>query len=366
MSRLSPHSGCHRSDPGQPRRGRTRLRAGARAAARCSCCTWSNSCRSSRWASADAGRADRRSDDRRAPASRSPPWRSELGLPADAASVEAGSAKGEILRYARERSMRSDRARLPRAAWPVAAAASHRRLGAARRTLRRARGAACADRDDDRHKISVQVETAYLEHQSEPREHRYVFAYTITIRNEGEVPAKLLTRHWVITDANGQVQEVRGDGVVGEQPHLQPGQGFRYSSAAVLETPVGSMQGSYQMIADDGAHFDAPDSGVPPGHARHAALSGAPLTHGALGHRRRAGLRRGARAAARADRLQGRARPALVRRRSGQPRSALAARCCGWCAASVPTLSRCSAITICTCWRWRWCDARISEERHAR
>jgi ApaG protein len=108
-----------------------------------------------------------------------------------------------------------------------------------------------------RHKISVEVETAYLEDQSEPRERRYVFSYTITIRNEGEVPAKLLTRHWVITDANGRVQEVRGDGVVGEQPHLKPGQGFRYSSGAVLETPVGAMQGSYQMVTDDGARFDA-------------------------------------------------------------------------------------------------------------
>jgi ApaG protein len=108
-----------------------------------------------------------------------------------------------------------------------------------------------------RHKISVEVETAYLEDQSEPRERRYVFSYTITIRNEGEVPAKLLTRHWVITDANGRVQEVRGDGVVGEQPHLKPGQGFRYSSGAVLETPVGAMQGSYQMVTDDGAKFDA-------------------------------------------------------------------------------------------------------------
>ena len=109
----------------------------------------------------------------------------------------------------------------------------------------------------ERHKISIDVETAYLDDQSEPREQRYVFAYTITIRNEGEVPAKLLTRHWVITDANGRSQEVRGDGVVGEQPYLKPGQGFRYSSGAVLETPVGAMQGSYQMVADDGATFDA-------------------------------------------------------------------------------------------------------------
>jgi ApaG protein len=108
-----------------------------------------------------------------------------------------------------------------------------------------------------RHKINIAVETNYLDDQSEPREQRYVFAYTITIRNEGDVPAKLLTRHWIITDANGRVQEVRGDGVVGEQPYLKPGQGFRYSSGAVLETPVGTMQGSYQMLGDDGAKFDA-------------------------------------------------------------------------------------------------------------
>src|SRR6202165_3636148 len=108
------------------------------------------------------------------------------------------------------------------------------------------------------HRIRVDVETSYLDEQSEPRESRYVFSYTITIQNEGHVPARLLTRHWLITDANGKVQEVRGDGVVGEQPYLKPGQGFRYLSVAVLDTPVGTMQGSYQMIADDGAQFDAP------------------------------------------------------------------------------------------------------------
>jgi ApaG protein len=107
-------------------------------------------------------------------------------------------------------------------------------------------------------KIRIEVETNYLEDQSEPRELRYVFAYTITIRNEGRVPAKLLSRRWLITDANGKVQEVRGEGVVGEQPHLQPGQGFQYSSGAVLETPVGAMEGSYTMRADDGQEFDAP------------------------------------------------------------------------------------------------------------
>ena len=110
----------------------------------------------------------------------------------------------------------------------------------------------------DEHKIRVDVETSYLDEQSDPREARYVFSYTITIRNEGQVPARLLTRHWVITDANGKVEEVHGDGVVGEQPYLKPGQGFRYSSGAVIETPVGSMQGSYQMLGDDGAQFDAP------------------------------------------------------------------------------------------------------------
>ena len=112
--------------------------------------------------------------------------------------------------------------------------------------------------DTGDNQISVAVDTRYLEDQSDPDEQRYVFAYTITIRNRGTVPAKLLGRHWVITDANGKVQEVRGEGVVGEQPHLMPGQGFRYTSGAVLETPVGSMQGSYQMLADDGVHFDAP------------------------------------------------------------------------------------------------------------
>ena len=107
-------------------------------------------------------------------------------------------------------------------------------------------------------KISVEVETSFVDEQSDPNERRYVFSYTITIRNEGEVPARLLTRHWIITHGNGKVQEVRGDGVVGEQPHLKPGQGFRYSSGAVLETPVGAMQGSYEMIGDDGERFDVP------------------------------------------------------------------------------------------------------------
>jgi ApaG protein len=109
----------------------------------------------------------------------------------------------------------------------------------------------------ERHNIKVEVDTSYIEEQSLPQQDRYVFAYTITIRNEGEVPARLLTRHWVITDANGKTNEVRGEGVVGEQPYLKPGESFRYTSGTLLETPVGSMEGSYQMVADDGEQFDA-------------------------------------------------------------------------------------------------------------
>lgn len=108
------------------------------------------------------------------------------------------------------------------------------------------------------HHLDIKIETAYLDVQSDPDGQRYVFAYTVTMRNEGRIPVKLLTRHWVITDSNGKVQEVRGEGVVGEQPHLKPGQGFRYSSGAVIETPVGTMHGSYQMRGDDGLEFDAP------------------------------------------------------------------------------------------------------------
>ena len=107
------------------------------------------------------------------------------------------------------------------------------------------------------HNIKVEVETSYIEGQSEPDNDRYVFSYTITIRNEGGEPAQLLSRHWIITDANGNVQEVKGEGVVGEQPHPNPGEGFQYTSGAMITTPVGSMRGSYQMIADSGEEFDA-------------------------------------------------------------------------------------------------------------
>lgn len=109
--------------------------------------------------------------------------------------------------------------------------------------------------------IAIDVATSYMDEQSEPDADRYVFAYTITIANNGTVPATLRSRHWIITDANGKVQEVNGDGVVGEQPHLNPGERFRYSSGAVLETPVGAMQGLYRMETDTGATFEAP---IPP------------------------------------------------------------------------------------------------------
>ena len=112
--------------------------------------------------------------------------------------------------------------------------------------------------NSNKYRFEVRAEPAYLEEQSAPNENRYVFAYTITIRNTGTVAARLISRHWFIVDANGNEREVRGDGVVGEQPHLRPGENFRYTSGALLETPVGSMRGSYQMLADDGVRFDVP------------------------------------------------------------------------------------------------------------
>jgi ApaG protein len=115
--------------------------------------------------------------------------------------------------------------------------------------------------ENKKYEIRIEVATNYVVDQSEPDVGRYVFAYTITIENLSDVAARLLSRHWVITDANGKVQEVSGDGVVGEQPHLNPGESFRYSSGAVLETPVGAMQGSYRMEADNGTNFEAP---IPP------------------------------------------------------------------------------------------------------
>lgn len=108
-----------------------------------------------------------------------------------------------------------------------------------------------------KYQINISVNTAYLADQSDPSADRYVFAYTITIENVGTVAAQLISRHWVITDADDVVQEVKGLGVVGEQPLLRPGETFEYSSGAALATPVGTMHGSYQMVAEDGNKFDA-------------------------------------------------------------------------------------------------------------
>ena len=105
--------------------------------------------------------------------------------------------------------------------------------------------------------IQVDVKTRYIEDQSNPEQNYYVFSYTITIQNKGDQTAQLISRHWVITDSNHKVQEVRGDGVIGEQPLLKPGEQFVYTSGTMLETSVGTMKGSYQMKADDGSQFDA-------------------------------------------------------------------------------------------------------------
>lgn len=105
--------------------------------------------------------------------------------------------------------------------------------------------------------IKVSVVTQYLSEQSVPDDKRYAFAYHIKIENLGSQPAQLISRHWIITDGNDRVQEVKGPGVIGEQPVLKPGETFRYTSGTVMETVVGSMQGSYQMVAEDGTHFEA-------------------------------------------------------------------------------------------------------------
>jgi len=105
--------------------------------------------------------------------------------------------------------------------------------------------------------IRVTVRAQFLAEQSAPEKSRYVFAYTVAIANEGGEPAQLRTRHWIITDGRGKIEEVKGDGVVGEQPRLAPGQRFQYTSGCVLATPVGTMHGTYQMHRDDGSWFDA-------------------------------------------------------------------------------------------------------------
>ena len=111
---------------------------------------------------------------------------------------------------------------------------------------------------EKRYEVAVSAKTQYLAEQSDEAEGRYVFAYTITIRNVGNVTAQLLSRHWIITDAQGLVQEVRGLGVVGAQPVLKPGESHEYTSGTAIVTPVGTMRGSYQMAAEDGHRFDAP------------------------------------------------------------------------------------------------------------
>jgi ApaG protein len=110
---------------------------------------------------------------------------------------------------------------------------------------------------EKRHEISVSAVTHYLRDQSDENAERFVFSYTITIRNTGSVTAQLISRHWIITDSQGQVQEVRGLGVVGAQPVLRPGESHQYTSGTALSTPVGTMRGSYQMVAEDGTRFEA-------------------------------------------------------------------------------------------------------------
>lgn len=111
---------------------------------------------------------------------------------------------------------------------------------------------------NSRYQIEISVQARFVAEQSNADNRHYVFAYTVRLRNDGNVAARLMTRHWRITDADGKVKDVRGEGVIGEQPRLAPGESFEYTSGAVLETSVGSMRGSYQMLADDGTLFEAP------------------------------------------------------------------------------------------------------------
>ena len=111
---------------------------------------------------------------------------------------------------------------------------------------------------DTKHEITVEAQAVYIPDQSDADKRRYVFAYRIKITNTGTIASKLISRHWIITDANGRVEEVKGEGVVGEQPLLHPNESFEYTIGTAIATPVGSMRGSYQMVADDGMKFDAP------------------------------------------------------------------------------------------------------------
>ena len=109
-----------------------------------------------------------------------------------------------------------------------------------------------------KYEFSVSVRPQFVPEHSNPAEDKFLFAYTVTIRNTGDVTAQLISRHWVITDAHNKVEEVQGLGVVGEQPVLQPGEAFEYTSGCPIATPVGSMRGSYQCVAEDGTRFEAP------------------------------------------------------------------------------------------------------------
>ncbi len=112
--------------------------------------------------------------------------------------------------------------------------------------------------DEEKYNIQVSVTTRFLDDRSSPADQKFVFAYTITISNRGTLGAQLMTRHWIVKDSDEQEQHVHGEGVVGEQPYLNPGEWYRYTSGTILENPIGTMEGSYQMVADDGTIFDAP------------------------------------------------------------------------------------------------------------
>ena len=111
--------------------------------------------------------------------------------------------------------------------------------------------------DTNKYQIEIHPMPQYIPDQSDPENNRYVFAYTVTIKNLGEIAAQLVSRHWIITDGNNEVQEVRRLGVIGKQPLLQPGESFQYTSGSALTTPIGTMKGAYQMVAEDGTHFEA-------------------------------------------------------------------------------------------------------------
>jgi ApaG protein len=105
--------------------------------------------------------------------------------------------------------------------------------------------------------IEIEVDTSFLADQSDPTDERFVFGYTITIRNQGKLPVRLINRRWLITDASGKTQEVEGEGVVGQQPTIRPGRFHRYSSLSIIETPVGTMEGTYGMVDNEGLQFEA-------------------------------------------------------------------------------------------------------------